>query len=220
MVLPVHQHVGAPEAGQMVCGGQQNGLAGGRAAQCQDRKRQQQADEYRQQGRLPVVGVDQRSGPGEFRPQRCVEDAPVRPDIALEQFLRLIDRLDDVVVDATRVGGCHEIAQQHGLADRIGHRALEIVPGAGPAELADHDFLARIFGAQLVVERERPLERGLLRHALPVGENMGEHLVDGVDELGVVDEGFPMVRCRHRNRTVPFHAPDNFCKLCRAMLVP
>ena len=49
---------------------------------------------------------------------------------------------------------------------------------------------------------------------------MGEHLVHGVDQLRMVDEGLPVIRGRHRNRTVPLHAPDNVGQLGRGMLVP
>ena len=107
--MPVHEHAGAPVADQMVRGGKQCHLSDGRPGKHQNRERQQQANQDGAARRLPVVGVDDRPGPGKFGPQRGIEDAPIRADIALEQLLRLIDRLDDIVVDAECVGARNEI---------------------------------------------------------------------------------------------------------------
>ena len=218
--MPVHEYACAPVADEMVCGGEQRCLADGCSGKCQNRDRQQQADQDGKRSCLPVVRVDQRSGPGKFGPQRRIENAPIRTDIALEQFLRLVDRLDDVVVDANCVGARNEVAQQDGLGDRIGHGLLKIVAGARPAELADDDFLSRVRCPQLVVDGERPLKRGFLGHAFPVGKDMGEDLVHGVDEFRMVEEGLPVICGRHRNRTVSLHAPDNFDEFGRGVLVP
>ena len=207
-------------ADEVVRGGEQRCLADGCAGKRQNRDRQQQADQDGKRSCLPVVGIDERSGPGKFGPQRRIENAPIRADVALEQFLRLVDRLDDVVVDAGCVGARNEVAQQDGLGDRGGHGLLKIVAGARPAELADDDFLARVRRPQPVVDGERPLKRGFLRHALPIGKDMGEDLVDGVDEFRMVEEGLPVICGRHRNRTVSLHTPDNFDKFGRGVLVP
>ena len=114
----------------------------------------------------------------------------------------------------------HEVAQDDGLADRAGHRALEIVSGAWPAEFADHDFLSRIRRPQLVIERQRSLDRGLFGHAFPVGKDVGEDFVHGVDEFRMIDEGLPVIRGRHGNRAVALHAPNDFDELGRGVLVP
>jgi hypothetical protein len=70
----------------------------------------------------------------------------------------LIDRLNNIEVDAERTCLRNEVAQQAGLAERTRDGALKIVPRTRPAILADDDLLARIGSTQLVVERERTLD--------------------------------------------------------------
>ena len=220
VVLPVHEHARTPAADQMVRGGEQYGLTDGRSGKYQDRKRQQRANQDGQPRCLPVVGVNDRSGPGKFGPQRRIQDAPIRADIAFEQFLRLIDRFDDIIVDAPYIGARNEVAQDHRLADRARHRPFKIMPGARPAELADDNLLARIRRQQSVVESQGLLDREFLWHAFPIGNDMGEDLVHGVDEFRMVDEGLPMIRGRHRNWTVSLHTPDNLDELGRGVFMP
>src|SRR6202011_2392901 len=91
---------------------------------------------------LPVVGVVDRPGPGELRLARGIEHAPVAADAAFGRLPRLIERLDDVVVDAERVGARHELAQHGRLLDPAGLGAAVIVAAARAAEPGDHDALA------------------------------------------------------------------------------
>jgi hypothetical protein len=67
------------------------------------------------------------------------------------------------------------------------------LPGARPAELANDDFPARVRRPQFVVDGQRPLECGFLGQAFPVGNDMGEDLVHGVDEFRMVEEGLPAI---------------------------
>ena len=69
-----------------------------------------------------MIGIEDRSGPGEFRLARGVEQAPVGADAAFEGLPRLVERFDDVVVDAAGFGARDEVADDRGLLDaaRIG----------------------------------------------------------------------------------------------------
>src|SRR5947209_6807661 len=109
-----------------------------------------------------------RTGPGEFRLEIGVEQAPVRTHATLVDLPGLVGGLDDVVVDAKRVGAGDEIAQHFGLLDapRIGF--LQIVAGARPAELADDDTLARIEAAQQVVGAYGVVHRGGTGATFPI----------------------------------------------------
>ena len=64
---------------------------------------------------LPMVGIGDQAGPLELRRWRGVEQAPVRDHAALRSLPGLIEGLDDVVVDAVRIGAGHEIAEHVGL---------------------------------------------------------------------------------------------------------
>ena len=107
----------------------------------------------REAGDLPVVGIADRPGPGEFRAAREASNrpqyGPTPPSIGLPG---LIDRLDDVVVDAIGLGARDEVAHHHRLLDAAGIGVVHIVAGARPAELGDHDALAGMRAAQLVVD--------------------------------------------------------------------
>ena len=127
----------------MVYGRQKCRLTDRRTPQGQNRQRQQQADRDGHQRRLPIVRVIDWSCPGEFRPQRCVKNAPVRTDVAFKKLLGLIDRLDNVLVDISRVSPDSEIPQDYGLADGISYRLLKIMSFARPAKLANYDLLVR-----------------------------------------------------------------------------
>ena len=94
------------------------------------------------------------------------------------------------------------------------------MPGAWPAEFSDDDLLARIRRPQLVVEGERPIDRVLLGHPLPIGKDMGEDFVRGVDQLRMIDEGLPVVRGPHRNRAFSFHTLDDFGEFGCGVLMP
>ena len=126
----------------------------------QDRQGQQQPEQHRKAGALAVIGIGDGSGPGEFRLPRRVEQAPIGADAAFHGLPRLIDRLDDVVVDAVGLGAGDEIAQNLGLFHAAGIGVMEVVAGARPAEFGDHDPLAGMHLAQLVVELDGVVDRG------------------------------------------------------------
>ena len=95
-----------------------------------------------------VIGA----GPGEFRLARGVEHAPIGTDAAFERLPRLVDGFDDVVVDAEASARATKSRSTVGLLDAAGLGVLAVVAGARPAELGDHDALAGIGLAQLVVD--------------------------------------------------------------------
>src|SRR5688572_11782880 len=101
------------------------------------------------------------TGPGELRFAGCIEHAPVRTDAAFKGLPRLIERLDDVVVDTECIGAGDEVAQHLRLRYAIRGRLAAIVAGARPAELRDHDALARVDAAEPVIECQRQVDRAL-----------------------------------------------------------
>ena len=111
--------------------------------------------------------VDDRTGPGKFRLAVGVQDAPIRPDAAFEELPGLIDRLDDVVLHADGFGADDEVPEHHGLLERAGIGVLQIVAGAWPAELRDHDPLAGEGVAQFLVDEQRLVDRLLCRKSAP-----------------------------------------------------
>src|SRR5690349_21976310 len=148
-----------------------------------------------------LIVVSNRPRPGEFRSQRRVENAPVRTDIAFEKLLRLIDRLDDVVVYTKRIGTDHEVPQDHRLTNGISLGPFKIVSLARPAEFADHDFLVRISGDQSVVELYRFVDGDCIGYTSPIGEDVGEDLVDGINQFWMLDEELPVISGGDRYRT-------------------
>ena len=101
---PVGEHGGDPRADAIGRRRQHQRLQHGRLGKPQDRQRHQDADEKRDGRKLPIVRIDDRAGPGEFRLARRIQDAPIGTDAALEKLPGLIDRLDDVVVHADGFG--------------------------------------------------------------------------------------------------------------------
>ena len=158
VAVPIGEHGGGPGADAVGRRRQHQRLHHGGLGQPQDRQRQQDADEHGDGRELPVVGVDDRPGPGEFRLARGVQDAPIGTDAAFEEFPGLIDRLDDVVFHADGFGAGDEVAQHHGLLERAGIGIAQIVAGARPAEFGDHDPLAGELLAQQLVH-DRPPDR-------------------------------------------------------------
>ncbi len=108
----------------------------------------------------------------------CVEQAPVGADAAFEALPRLIEGFDDVVVDAEPFSARHELARDGGLLHAAWLGFLAVVTAARPAEFRDHDALAFVHLAQLVIDVERVLD-GLRRgRAIPVGQNVRGDEVD------------------------------------------
>src|SRR5262249_55447936 len=83
------------------------------------------------------------SGPGELGVARGVEHTPIHAHAAFMGFPRLVEGFDDVVVDAVGLGPGNELAQHARLLNASGIGLEHVVACAGPAELGDHDALAR-----------------------------------------------------------------------------
>ena len=66
-----------------------------------------------------------------------IEYPPKGTDAAFVGFPGLIERLDDRIVDAHRVGAGDEVTDDVGLGERARHRVLAIEPGARPTKLGD-----------------------------------------------------------------------------------
>ena len=96
----------------------------------------------------------------EFRLPVGVENAPIRADAAFARLPRLVEGLDDRIVDAHGIGAGDEIAHDFGLRDRARHRVLAVQSGARPAELGDHDALARIGFAQPLIDLDGVIDGG------------------------------------------------------------
>ena len=120
MAVPIGEHDREP--GADACGrtASRAVCAGGGAGERKDRQRQQHAEQQRDAGELPVIGIGDRPGPGELRLARGVEHAPVGADAAFEGLPRLIVGLDDVVVDAEASARDDEVAQHRGLVHAAG----------------------------------------------------------------------------------------------------
>ncbi len=208
MALPEGDDGGEPGADEVGRHREHQRLRRGRAADRQDRQRQQQPEQHGEAGALEVVRVGDRPGPGELRLPRGVEQAPIRPDAAFHRLPRLIDRLDDVVVDAIGLGAADEIADQQSLLDAAGIGVVEIVAGARPAELGDHDALAGINTPQLVVDFDGVVDRMGGVGAAPVRQDVRGDEIDRRDELGMVDPGAPDFAGGDRDRARTLHPLD------------
>ena len=95
------------------------------------------------------------------------------------------------------------------LLDAAGIGVLAVVAGARPAELGDHDALAGIGSAQTVVDADRLVDRGRVRNAFPVGQDVGGDEVDRGDELGMIEPDVPDFAGGHRHRGLALDALDD-----------
>ena len=197
VALPESNDRSAPGADQIGGRRKRQRLRGRHPGYGQDRQRQQQSQEDREAGSLDVVRVGNGTGPGKLRFTRGIEQTPVRSDAAFEGFPGLIDRLDDVVVDAVGLGARDEVAQHDRLLDAAGIGVVEIVAGARPAEFGDHDPLAGVHPAQLVVELDGVVDRIGGVEPLPIGQDMRGNEIDGRGELRMIDPDRPDFTGRH-----------------------
>ena len=170
---------------------ERQGLTGGGARLGEHRHGEQEAEQDRQAGHFPVVGVADQSGPGELGLARGVEHAPVLADAAFVGLPRLVEGFDHVVVDTVgfRPGG--EVTQHGRLLEPAGIGIVHVVAAARPAELGDHDPLAGMERAQLVVGEDRLVDRLACRKAFPVGQHMGGDEIHRRGELGMIPPGRP-----------------------------
>src|SRR5215472_5414092 len=189
--VPIGEHRRNPGADAVGGCRQQQRLKHRRLHQRQNRQRHQDTDQERDRSELPVIGIDDRTGPGKFRLARGVEDAPVRTNAALEEFPGLIDRLDDVVFHPDGFGAGDEVAQHACLLERSGIGIAQIVAGAWPAEFGDHDALAREFLAKQAVEIDRLVDCLLVGEIFPIGQHVGCDEVDIGGELRIVAPDVP-----------------------------
>ena len=155
-----------------------------------------------------MVRIAHQSGPGELGVAGCVEHAPVHTDAAFIGLPRLVECLDDVVVDAVSFGARDELAQHARLLDATGIGLAHVVTGAGPAELGNHDTLARMGGAQFVIELDGLIDGLSCVESVPVRQNMGGDEVDRGSKLRVLDPYRPDFAGRDRYRTLSLYTLD------------
>ncbi len=199
MAVPECEHGRSPRSDAVGGRREQQRLQHGRFRKSQDRQRHQDADEERNGRKLPVIGVLDRAGPGEFWLTRGIQHAPIGADAAFEIFPGLIDRLDDVVFHADGFGAIDEIAQHGGLLERSGIGPAEIVAGAWPAEFRDHDALAGELVAQELIAVHRLIHRLGRRMLLPVGQNVRGDEVGAGCEFRMLAPDAVDFTCRDRN---------------------
>src|SRR6185437_11688582 len=118
---------------------------------------------------------------------------------AFEIFPGLIDRLDDVVLHADGFGAVDEIAQYRGLLERSGIGLAQIVTVAWPAELRNHDALARELVAQEIVAIDCLVHRLSGRILFPVGQDVGRDEVDVGGEIRMLAPDAVDFARRYRN---------------------
>src|SRR5262245_66164144 len=116
-----------------------------------------------------MVRVRDRPCPFELRMTRGVKNSPIWANATFKYLPRLIDRLDNIVIDAVGLGARSEVAQHDGLIDATRIRILIVVASTRPAELGDHNAFARISFAQFVISHDRLVDRRGVREALPQG---------------------------------------------------
>ena len=140
-----------------------------------------------------MVGIADRAAPGKLRLPVGIEQTPVSTDAAFDRDLPwLVDRFDDVVVDAIGIRARNEIAQDDSLLGAAGVGQFHVVTAARPAELGDDNALAGIEPAQRIVTTNGGIDGSFIGYAFPVRQD-----VDG----DVVDR-------RHQFRMIAPHAPD------------
>src|SRR5215467_7432621 len=101
-----------------------------------------------------MVRIRDRSCPFELRMTRGVKNSPIWADATFKYLPRLIDRFDNIVIDAVGLGARSEVAQDDGLIDATWVRILVVVTSTRPAELGDHNAFARISFAEFVVDHD------------------------------------------------------------------
>ena len=210
MVGPVGEHGRDPGADPVRRRRQQQRLHHRGALEANDRQRQQDADQQRDGREFPVVLVHHRAGPRKFRLAVGVQNAPIGPDAALEEFPGLVDRFDDVVFHADRFGADHEIAQHHRLLERPGIGIAQIIAGARPAELRDHDPLAGKLVAQHLVDIDGLVDGLLGGEVFPIGQHVRGDEVDRGSELRIVAPDVPDFARRNRHVDGFLHLLDQF----------
>ena len=125
-----------------------------------------------------MVGVVDKPGPAELGVPRGIKHAPIHADTAFVGLPWLVEGLDDVVVDAIRLGPRDEIPKHCRLFDATGIGLEHVVARARPAEFGDHDAFARVYRAQLVVVGDGFIDHLFGRDPDPVFKDMGGNEID------------------------------------------
>src|SRR5262245_62842060 len=164
------------------------------------------------------MGIRDRAGPFEFWMARGIEYSPIWTDTAFEYFPGLIDRLNDVVIDAVGLGARDEVSQHHRLVDASRVCVLEIIAGARPAEFRNDDTLAGIRLAKLVIDQHGLIDRLSLRESLPVGQDVCRNVVDSRNQFRMLDPNVPDLTCRDWDVGRALHALDHLDEIGNLLL--
>src|SRR5262245_54447470 len=106
-----------------------------------------------------MVRIRDRPGPFELRMTRGVKNSPIWANATVKYLPRLIDRCDNIVIDAVGLGPRSEVAPHDGLIHAARVRILVVVASPPPAELGDHNAFARISFAEFVVNHDGLVDR-------------------------------------------------------------
>src|SRR5262249_26053259 len=105
----------------------------------------------------------------------------------------------DVVFHADGFSTGDEIAQDRGLLERTWIGVAQVISGARPAELRDHDALSRKGVAQQTVEIDRLIDCLVGGKILPVGQHVGRYEIDVAGQLRIVAPDVPDLAGRDRH---------------------
>ena len=196
---PIVEDARAPGADGVCRAGKHAGLERRDAGAGKNRDAEEKSDGERGNGlQHPIRGLD-RSGKLEFRLPLGIEHAPIGADAAFKGLPRLVERLDDRIVDAHGVGPGDEVADDLGLSQRIRHGVKTIETRARPAKLRDDDALAGIGLAEPLIDLHRVVDRDRARQSLPVRENVHGEVVDCGGKLGMLEPDIPDLGGGHRH---------------------
>src|SRR5712671_194945 len=176
--VPEREDDGEPGSDRIGCRGKNNCLPDRGARLCDRCQREQQAKQNCKSADFPVFGVADRTRPGKLHLARCIEQAPIGADAAFAGFPRLIDCLNDVVVDTTSVGAGDEVTDDLRLLDAAGYSSMTIVSGARPAELCDDDSFEWIGAANVFIALDGFIYRLTGRVFVPIGQYVNRDIID------------------------------------------
>ena len=178
-----------------------------RAAECQDR-------EEHAGKRLgePMRVIGNGAGEAEFRRAgRALEDAPIATRRPFKHALpRLIERLDDVETKILPLRQGRSLGYGARLVRRRRPRPLAHAACARPAELTDHDLLARDSGGHFLADGG-DVGGGELRRnwkVLPIGQDMDGDEIDCVLHVGITQPILPDVSVGDRLRHLRLYLAD------------
>src|SRR5580698_6251438 len=149
---------------------------------------------------------------------RRVKKTPIGTDAAFHRLPRLIDRFNDVVVDAIGLGASNEITDYSSLLEMARLGLLEIVTSARPAEFGDHNALAGMDAAQPIIDVDCAVDRLAGVGARPIRQNMSGDEIDRGRELRMVDPLAPDFTRGDRHRALALDALDDLDELVRGQV--